>query len=188
MKKINVGKEIWSTVVKRFIKKEEFNVVDSMNQTPYSMNQVDGKIILRMENDQVLHWLGGAIGSCVPIINIFNERMYCIITDSYIKDVPYEYFREFTEYHEQGHIVLGHLEDMESMTKIQLFLLKIQNLLGIGEGIKQEYLADEYAAKLIGYDEAIKCLSLINKTFKITSIQFLQFRARIKYLKKRMAE
>lgn len=188
MKKINISKEIWSTVVKRFIKKEEFNVVDSMNQTPYSMNQVDGKIILRMENDQVLHWLGGAIGSCVPIMNIFNERMYCIITDSYIKYVPYEYFREFIEYHEQGHIVLGHLEDMESMTKIQLFLLKIQNLLGIGGGIKQEYLADEYAAKLIGYDEAIKCLSLMNKTFKITSIQFLQFRARIKYLKKRMAE
>ena len=188
MKKINISKEIWSTVVKRFIKKEKFNVVDSMNQTPYSMNQVDGKIILRMENDQVLHWLGGVIGSCVPIMNIFNERMYCIITDSYIKDVPYEYFREFVEYHEQGHIVLGHLEDMESMTKIQLFLLKIQNLLGIGGGIKQEYLADEYAAKLIGYDEVIKCLSLMNKTFKITSIQFLQFRARIKYLKKRMAE
>lgn len=188
MKKINISKEIWSTVVKRFIKKEEFNVVDSMNQTPYSMNQVDGKIILRMENDQVLHWLGGAIGSCVPIMNIFNERMYCIITDSYIKDVPYEYFREFIEYHEQGHIVLGHLEDMESMAKIQLFLLKIQNLLGIGGGIKQEYLADEYAANLIGYDEVIKCLSLMNKTFKITSIQFLQFRARIKYLKKRMVE
>lgn len=188
MKKINISKEIWSSVVKRFTKKEEFNVVDSINQTPYSMNQVDGKIILRMENDQVLHWLGGAIGSCVPIMNIFNERMYCIITDSYIKDVPYEYFREFIEYHEQGHIVLGHLEDMESMTKIQLFLLKIQNLLGIGSGIKQECLADEYAAKLIGYDEVIKCLSLIHKTFKITSIQFLQFRARIKYLKKRVVE
>lgn len=188
MKKINVGKEIWSNMVKRFIKKEKFYIIDSINQTPYSMNQVDGKIILRMENDQVLHWLGGAIGSCVPIMNIFNERMYCIITDSYIKDVPYEYFREFIEYHEQGHIILGHLEDMESMTKSQLFFLKIQNLLGIGGGIKRECLADEYAAKLIGYDEAIKCLSLMNKTFKIASIQFLQFRARIKYLKKRMAE
>lgn len=152
------------------------------------MNMVDDKIILRIENDQLLHWLGGAVGSCIPIINIFNERIYCIITDSYIKDVPYEYFREFVEYHEQGHIVLGHLEDMESMTKIQLFLLKIQNLLGIGGGIKQECLADEYAAKLIGYDEVIKCLSLMNKTFKITSIQFLQFRARIKYLKKRVVE
>lgn len=177
--------------IKEWVKfrKSGFDLIESLNNTPYTVNTSgdEDRTILRYESDEIMKWFGRGIGICFPVMTGFG-KVWAIVTDSYVKEVENLYFRYFIEYHEQGHIVLGHLDSMESQSKFHTAMLSIQAWLGIGKGNKIEEEADEYAASIIGYNNVIECLELMNKTFNITLLQSLQINARIRNLKKKMVE
>lgn len=84
-------------------------------------------------------------------VSKLSSGVYYIATDDEYKKLPPQ-VKKFFILHEVGHILNGDLDKESNM-----------NILGFPKrDMNQEYLADEYAASIIGIKKAIKCLTFIN--------------------------
>ena len=184
MSKINIKKEL-RKVLRDKINGYKLDILAKIKESNPSTVVVDGKIITFVESDEVSFYLGMPIGFSTSMTGIFGMT-YLVGYTKYIGNN--ESVKDFVIIHEIGHIMNGHLDNENPKNIIRFLDQFFQTFLGIGKYARKEFEADEYVAEKLGYKKCIESLEYINKTFYISRFQFLQFRARIKYLKKRMAE
>ena len=127
----------------------------------------------RIEDIKPVTYIGGVpviiapsvlsdIGAFMACLMISPERNYVVIIDDLFKELSLN-AKQYVLGHELGHYNLGHLkkfedpkynlDETESLNKIEL-----------------EYAADDYAAKMFGYANAVKAIDevieVINKSMK----------------------
>ena len=102
------------------------------------------------------------IGAFMACLMISPERNYVVIIDDLFKELSLN-AKQYVLGHELGHHNLGHLKKFEDPN---YSIDKTENL----NKIELEYAADEYAAKMFGYLNAVKAIDeiigVINKSMK----------------------
>lgn len=99
-----------------------------------------------------------------------------IVHDTYFTEIP-EMVKKFLIAHEIGHIVNGDLERGEKEIK------KFNNERYSKKGSELEFKADEYAAKIIGHKNVLKCLKFLKKNTSFLVMSRRDTNNRIKHIK-----
>ena len=102
------------------------------------------------------------LGAFMACLIISPQKNYAVIIDDLFKELSVN-AKQYVLGHELGHYNLGHLKKFEDPYNFN----PIDN---IENKIELEYQADEYAAKMFGYTNAVKAIdeiiAVINKSMK----------------------
>lgn len=110
----------------------------------YRQDAIDGVAVL--VQDDAIDSMGGIYALAGK--NLLGREIICVSEDLF--KAP-RYVQKFVVRHEEGHISLGHLEQKHGHSKRIMMLL-------VGQVSNTELEADLYAAKKVGFEEAVHAL------------------------------
>ena len=139
----------------------------------------NGKDIIFMKNEKSEMMISMGMAICCVAPFMFNdEKKYIILHDNTFDKLPKKVQDMFVQ-HEIGHVMNGDLENITVLKSLGMILLRT-----IGIIPKMEIDADEYAAKQLGFDLAVKTLIYSSKhAGSLSAMGKLEMKRRANYLK-----